>query len=181
VPAAAVVAEARPVLAQLALLPHGTTTSLDPTKGSRNSETPLRPAGELHPPHEVYAQRILAAPSDAAARAAIAEAADVLAHYRRRTFAPVREETLDELKARILTDGGGWAPDEVARNMRCLPRVVRVARIEANLHPETGYPIPEAQDDTWAWAADLRDRGLTLRQIAAITGLALASLSRRLR
>ena len=170
--------EARPVLLALALLPHGTTTSYDPTSSARNAEAPLLPAGELHPPHEVYGTRLLEAASDALAASLAREAADLLDHYRRRGLPAVREETLGALKARIVSDGAGWRPDEVARTMRCLPRLVRVARIESNRHPETGYALPEPAADDRAWALELREHGLSLRQIEQATGLSRSTLAR---
>lgn len=171
--------EARGVLLALALLPHGTTMSFDPTSGARNAEVPPRPPGELHPPHEVYARRLLEAASDALAASLAREAAELVGHYRRRGLPAVREETLDALKARIVRDGAGWRPNEVARTMRCLARLVRVARIEANRHPETGYDMPApVVGEPNAWARELRAHGLSLRQIEQATGVARSTLAR---
>lgn len=177
---AAVLAEARPVLARLELIQHGATSNLDPTRGSRGAETPVLPPGERYPPHLVYRERIETAATPGEAKVALDEAREVLAQATRRTLVVVREETLEELKARIVRDGAGWSPREVSLAMRCTARLVVVARTEAGRHPDTGYPLPPEVGDVWDWARELREQGLSLRQISMITGLARSTLADRL-
>jgi hypothetical protein len=177
---AAVLAQARPVLARLELVQHGGTMNLSPTKGSHNADSALVPQGEANPPHLVHRERILEAPTPEAANAALDDARDELRHATRRTLVVVREETLADLKARIIDEGAGWTPREVSIAMRCTERLVRVARTEANRHPETGYGLPPEGVDVWAWARELRAQGLSLRQVALVTGLARSTLHDRL-
>jgi hypothetical protein len=177
---ATVMRAAWPVLMRLELVQHGSTANLDPTHGSRNVEGPDVPQGESNPPHVIYRERIANAASGALAEVALEDARDELRHCVKRTRAVGTEETLSELKARIVADGGGWTPHEVSIVARCTTRLVRVARMEANRHPENGYPLPPEGVDVWTWAADLRERGLSLRQVALATGLKRSTLAERL-
>ena len=89
-------------------------------------------------------------------------------------------ETLEELCARIVQDGWAIPTDECARAMRCTPTLVRRARLAAERHPETGYSLPPRQQDPMEWALKLDAVGLSVRQIATLTGLPKSTIHDRL-
>lgn len=100
-------------------------------------------------------------------------------HTTRRLLAPDTTETWEELAARIVADGWGITADECARAMRCTPTMVRRARLSEMRHPDTGYALP-AKMDAVAWARALDAAGLSVREIATVTGVAKSTLHDRL-
>jgi hypothetical protein len=87
------------------------------------------------------------------------------------TRAAAAGETLEDLKARILREGQGWTPKEVALAMRVTPTLVRNVRTEAERDPEYGRP-----DGSLAHGLALLDAGLSIRQAAQITGIPKSTL-----
>lgn len=170
---------ARPILARLQLLMHGTTQSLGPVTRARGTPEHNRPPGEIKPPHEVFAERIRAAASADEALRVVIEARKALKNATRRTMMVTSFETADELAERIRADGEGWAVKDVAMAMRCTPTFVRRARLESDRDPETGYSVPDAED-VMAVAQQLREGGRSYRVIAQLTGIPRSTLHDRL-
>jgi hypothetical protein len=169
--------EARTVLARLELLQHGTTTRYDPAKGSRNSEAPLVPPGESDPPHERWRRAMDAAPEEGLALV-VQRATDELSASLRRPLAPITPDTMGELKDRILACDG-FAPREIAYALRCAERLVRVTRMEAGRHAESGRTVKQSDGlDRADQARALVASGMSYRQAAAVIGVAHTTISR---
>jgi len=173
----AVLVAARPILARMELLSYGTVTRFG---GRRGADAPGPPAGDAHPLHEAWARRLREAADAAEARALLEAATDALEAIVRRRFVVEATETLEELCARIVADGRGFSAEDCAIAMRCTPTLVRRARLEAGRHPDTGGGLPQKVADAMAWARELSDAGLSLRQIEAIAGVPKSSLHRAL-
>jgi hypothetical protein len=144
---------------------------------SPSCEPRPEPTGEGHPPAEFWIRRYLKAPPDE--RAQIAHAAEAeLQAWRRRDpeLNEIKTETLEDLKRRIIGEGEGWSARDVALAMRCTPTLVRTTREDAERDPEHGRP-----DRSLAHARQLRAEGLSLRQIAQITGIPKSTLADNLR
>lgn len=168
---------ARTILARMELLSYGSVSRMG---GRRGAESPGSPQGEAHPLHEEWRERFAKAPDAEAARDLLELAEAELDAALRRRLVPEATETLDELCARIVSDGWGISSDECARAMRCTPTLVRRARLDADRHPETGGSLPERTGDPLAWSLALDAAGLSLRQIEALTGVPKSSLHRAL-
>lgn len=114
---------------------------------------------------------------------ALAELTDAARHDYdttvRRPLAPDTTETWEELAARIVRDGWGCTADDCAMAMRCTPSMARRARLAEMRHPDTGYALP-ARMDAVAWAVQLDAAGLSVREIAMVTGVAKSTLHDRL-
>jgi hypothetical protein len=168
---------ARTVLARLELIQHGTTTSYNPAKGSRNSEDPASPPGESDPPHLRW-RAAMDACEDAALPIVIDRALVELEHCLHRPLAPVRGETMGELKGRVIAASGHPARD-VAYALRCTERLVRTTRAEAGQDMDNGRPLPASEPtDRVGHARELVAGGLTMRQTAAVLGVAHTTVSR---
>lgn len=175
---AAILDEARPVLLRMTLLSYGKVAALQRSRGGEPST--VFPSGESEPLAESYAAAFAQAQTVDQARALLDEARAELSTWLRRPLAPDTTETLDELMARIVQDGWALTPDDCARAMRCLPSLVRRARIAAGRHPETGQHLPTVLLDRMAWARVLDSAGLSLRQIEVLTGVPKSTLHYRL-
>lgn len=175
-----VLSDARQTLAEMELLPYGNSASFDPTARSPSAERVGVPAGESHPMRDHYARRLTDAPDAASAARVLGQARAALNAERRQPMAVSRVETLAELRQRILDDGTGWLADDVALAMRCLPRVVRRARLLAGRDPEHGRPMPTGAD-RMDWAVQLVTTGCTQREAAAVTGVPRSTLGDVLR
>lgn len=171
---AQVIAAARPVLMRMALISYGGVQAVGRRQGGDDARPP---SGESHPMVEIWAARIMAAPTVETLDAARAE----LGSWLRRPLAPQSAETLEELCARIVADGWGIMAEECAMAMRCTPTLVRRARLAAMRHPDTGKTLPAARGDGLGWARQLSDVGLSLRQVEAITGISKSRLHRALK
>lgn len=91
--------------------------------------------------------------------------------WRRRPEPPPAGETLDDLKRRVLEEGKGWTPHEVALAMRVTPTFVRHVRTEAERDPQTGRP-----DNRLAKGLKLLAEGFSFRQVESITGVPKSTL-----
>lgn len=91
------------------------------------------------------------------------------------------QETMADLHARIVRDGGGWSVREVAVSMRCTEREVRKARKLALMAVETGLAVVPADGSRGERVRALRDAGMTVTQIALLVGVDKATVSRDLR
>jgi hypothetical protein len=92
-----------------------------------------------------------------------------------RPESPPEGETLDDLKARIL-ELEGWEPRDVSLACRCTPTLVRQARIEAERNPESGR-----EEGSLEQARAMLDGGMSLRQVAILTGIPKSTLHRHAR
>jgi hypothetical protein len=107
--------------------------------------------------------------------AALRGARSELSHIRRRRFAVGVVRDGDDLRARILAEGGGADADVVAQALRCTPTLVRRTRVAAGRDAERGRVLDVELD-----ARALHDAGLSLRAIALATGVARSTLHDRL-
>jgi DNA-binding IclR family transcriptional regulator len=170
--------DANAVLVRMALISHGATMPLGIRRGDSGR---IMPPGERRPMHEVWGERIDAAPSAGARAVVVEQAHGALMAYIRRQFVVTTAESYDELAERIVTDGWGLDADECARAMRCTPTLIKRARLDARRHPDTGYALPDETPDRMAWARALRADGLSLRDVQTLTGLPKSTLHDRLR
>lgn len=141
----------------------------------RSAEGGVLPAGEHEAPGDYWLSVYLRAhPADQ--EEILALALEALQTWRKRPEPPSEGETLAEFKARIVATGEGWKPREVALALRCTPTLVRAARLEADRNPETGK-VEGSVEHARALLAD----GLSLRQVAMLTGIPKSTLHDALR
>jgi DNA-binding IclR family transcriptional regulator len=162
----------------MSLLSYGTVQVLG--AHSRSAAGQVMPPGESAPMHDRWALVFDRHHEPERLRDLLAEARAELDGWLRRPLAPDTTETLEELCARIVTDGWGVTADDCSRAMRCTPTLVRRARLAATRHPESGYHLPVRTVDPWRWAHQLDSAGLSVRQIAALTGVPKSTLHERL-
>lgn len=165
------------LLTRMALISYGATQALG--RSGKAAERQLYPPGEAAPMHDRWS-RILQSASEAELPALMEEANAELQSWIRRPLVSNAAETLEELCARIVQDGWAIGAEECARAMRCTPTLVRRARLAAERHPETGYSLPPRQQDPMTWAFKLDAVGLSVRQIATLTGLPKSTIHDRL-
>jgi hypothetical protein len=158
----------RDVIQGFVLLQYGAVMRWD--RRIPGNEVVALPAGEDRPPFEHWIEKWETAVDEE--RPAIEAAARAeLEAWRRRTEPVPDGETLDDLKARILHDGQGWTPQEVALAMRVTPTLVRKVRVEGERDPEYGRP-----DGSLQKGIALLSQGLSLRQVERITGIPKSTL-----
>lgn len=162
------------LIVRMSLVSYGAVQNFGPR--SRSADGQLFPAGEDRPMHERWAAILASARTDDELRDLVAQGEAELDAWQRRPLSPTTVETLEELSARIVSDGWGVTADECARAMLCTPTLVRQARLGAVRHPETGYHLPAPSNDAWSWALMLDHVGLNVRQIALLTGLPKSTL-----
>lgn len=133
------------------------------------------PSGESDPPLDYWLDLWMAASSDAERRLIVQAARSELAAWKRRPDPPPEGETGEQMVARLIRDGEGWRAEDVALAFRCTPRLVRRWRGEHDRNPETGRI-----EGSLAHAQDLIERGLSLRQVAMLTGISKSQLHRSL-
>ena len=133
------------------------------------------PQGEPYPPVAYWWALYLRAPSDEQ-RIEIEQRADeAYWAYVRRPEPPPEGETYEQWVDRIIEQGEGWEARDVAMAERCTPRMVRKARIARERSPETGR-----LEGSFEHARELLGRGLTLRQVAMMTGISKSTLHREM-
>jgi hypothetical protein len=168
--------EHRQTILGLQLLSHGATANLSPMSGRGGDNDAALPAGELRPPHERYLE-LLARPG-ADVEAIMERARQELEDWKRRPLVPIRTETLEELKVRIV-ECDGWETRDVALAMRCTESLVRIARVEADRDPKWGRkleaPLPEEPRER---ARVLVGLGFTYRQVEALCGVPITTIWR---
>jgi hypothetical protein len=133
------------------------------------------PSGELHPPLERFSDLLPHCKTLPEIIALLAQARTELHGWRVRPESPPEGETLEDLKERILVLEG-WEPKDVSLACRCTPTLVRQARIEAERNPETGR-----EEGSLEQARDMLSRGMSLRQVAVLTGIPKSTLHRQTR
>jgi hypothetical protein len=167
--------EARPTLLALTLLSSAPTSQLGVSAGPGGAHISGRPAGPSRTPAERYALEISGALTMREGRRWLSRARAELQEARRRPLALIDCDTLADLEGRIVTEGAGMRPLEVAIACRCTTTMVRRARLSAGCDPERGGQLGDATPREWA--AQLRSAGFSLRQTAALTGVPRSTLS----
>jgi hypothetical protein len=168
--------ESATLLLRMELVSYGTVAQFGPRARSANRQ--LRPPGSSTPMADYWRPVLEAERDPVRLRDLRAEAQADLDSWLRRPLAPDTTETLEELCARIVRDGWGVTADDCSRAMRCTTSLVRRARLSAMRHPETGHHLPVRTADPWRWAHHLDAVGLSVRQIAALTGVPKSTLHR---
>jgi hypothetical protein len=135
------------------------------------ADRPAFPSGEGAPPFDYYVELLTQAQTKEDVHAILARARAELLAWRCRAEPPPEGETFDDLKRRVIDEGEGWTPQEVALAMRVTPTLVRNVRHEFERDPEYGRP-----DGSLAHGIALLSAGLSLRQAAQITGIPKSTL-----
>ena len=135
------------------------------------AERPALPSGEGSPPLDYWLELLPRCQTLEEIHVALERARSELRAWQRRAEPPPEGESFEDLKRRIIDEGEGWTPQEVALAMRVTPTLVRGARTEAERDPEYGRP-----DGSLAHGIALLDAGLSLRQAAQITGIPKSTL-----
>lgn len=159
------------LLVGFALLQYGSVRVYESSRGE--SDGAVLPTGELHPPFEHWAQILLLCKTAEEIIGALSLARSELAAWKVRPEPPPVGETLDDLKERIL-GYAGWEPRDVSLACRCTPTLVRRTRTEAERNPETGR-----EEGSLTHARDLLAQGMSLRQVAVLTGISKSTLHRQ--
>jgi hypothetical protein len=159
----------RDVVVGFELLQYGTVMRWG--RSSRSAETAPLPAGETDPPLDHWLDLIVRAQTLAEVAAVVDRARSELRAWRRRPDPPPDGESFEDLKRRIIEDGEGWTPQEVALAMRVTPTLVRNVRAEAERDVDYGRP-----DRSLAHGLALLTSGCSLRQAAQITGIPKSTL-----
>lgn len=131
------------------------------------------PAGEGDPPWDHWHVLLLQCQTFDAFRSVWVDARSELQAWKCRAEPAPEGETLDQMQTRIIDEGEGWTPKQVAMAFRCTPTLVRNTRLERERNPETGRA-----EGSLEHAKDLLGRGLTLRQVAILTGIPKSTLHR---
>lgn len=163
----------RQVLVELALVSLVPARVFAPvvTSSAPDSEAPR---GERSPA-ERFAERYSVAGSDSERVRVLRAARDELSHLRRRRFAVGAVHDGDDLRERVLRDGRGLPPREVALALRCTPTLVRRTRLAGGCDPERGHPIELERFD----AAALLAAGMSYRAVELVLGTARSTLHDR--
>jgi hypothetical protein len=141
----------------------------------REGDGALLPPGELHPPLEHWADLLPRCRTVEEIIELLGLAQHELNSWRVRPEPPPDGETLEDLKDRILSYEG-WEPRDVSLACRCTPTLVRRARTEGERNPETGR-----EEGSLTHARDLLAQGMSLRQVAVLTGISKSTLHRQAR
>jgi hypothetical protein len=159
----------RDVIAGFELLQYGGVMRWSRTIPS--AETALLPQGEGYPPLDYWLGEFPRARSLDEVRSLVDLARSELRAWQRRPEPPPEGESFEDLKRRIVIEGEGWTPQEVALAMRVTPTLVRNVRNEAERDPEYGRP-----DGSLSHGLQLLRSGCSLRQAAQITGIPKSTL-----
>lgn len=152
-----------------ALLQYGAVQRLGRTAPS--AEGALLPQGEDYPPLDYWLNLMVSAQTVTEVHQIVERARQELHAWRRRPEPPPTGESFTDLKRRIVDEGEGWTPQEVALAMRITPTLVRGVRAEAERDPEYGRP-----DRSLAHGLALLREGVTLRAAALATGIPKSTL-----
>jgi hypothetical protein len=159
----------RDVVIGYALLQYGSVQRWG--RSARSAEGALLPQGEDYPPIDYWLGLIARAQTIDEVHAIVDRARSELRAWRRRPEPPPEGESFEDLKRRIVDEGEGWTPQEVALAMRCTPTLVRNIRSELELDVEYGRP-----DRSLAHGLALLRDGVTLRAAAMATGIPKSTL-----
>ena len=145
------------------LLGYGTTIRYGQR---RSADGGVLPGGEGNPPLEHWLHEWVIASSSYERRLIVQAARSELAAWKRRPDPPPEGETGEQMIERLIREGEGWEASDVALAFRCTPSLVRRWRTEHDRNPDTGR-----LEGSIEHAKDLIEQGLTLRQVAMITGI----------
>jgi hypothetical protein len=159
----------RDVIVGFELLQYGSVMRW--SRSARSAEAAAFPQGEGYPPLDYWLGEFPRARSLDEVRSLVDRARSELAAWQRRPEPPPEGESFEDLKRRIVIDGEGWTPQEVALAMRVTPTLVRNVRGEAERDPEYGRP-----DGSLTHALGLLRSGCSVRQAAQITGIPRSTL-----
>jgi hypothetical protein len=161
------------VLAEMALLSYGSTTSWNASGGG---DSPGMPSGDGHPLTEQWLDRWERDPTDQTVQAARADLDRV-----RRRQAPASTDGSTE-EHWIIDDGEGFQVEQVARKFNTTPTRVRKLRMAHGRDTEMGLPkeFARVQAATPDRIRNLADRGCTERQIAFQVGVSKSTVRRAL-
>lgn len=155
------------------MLGYGTTMKFGQR---RDADGQPLPAGESDPPLDHWLDLWFAATSSSERKLIVQAARSELAAWKRRPTPPPEGETGEQMISRLIREGEGWSPADVALAFRCTPSMVRRWRTEHDRNPETGFT-----DGTLAQAIELVESGrYTLRQAAMLTGIPKSTIHRAL-
>jgi transposase len=162
------------LLAQLAVLPHGSTANWN-SSGGKSSEHPggKRPAGEAHPDGERLLEAWERARTSAEKGRVLEEGRQVLEAWKH-SARPDKAEDPRVLRREIQSKRG-WTDREVAQAMRLSVREVHEARLAAKCCPAKGYPY------VGCGVIELANRGNSVRQIELMVGVSKSVVDRTLR
>lgn len=176
-------AEARDVLARLAVLSAGTTTAWSPSGagGDLGSRTP---PGDGDHPYDRHVAALLAAPDEEARARALARAREELEHQLRRDpeAAAGVEESETERAHRFARETLGVPAEEcgwVAGWLGTTARQARAMRRLADAHPDTGERV--ASEPVAGWEEEARrllDAGWSVRGIEMKVGVSKSTIQR---
>jgi hypothetical protein len=97
-------------------------------------------------------------------------ARDELAAIQRRRFPTTAVRDGDDLRERIVADGEGLPPLDVAVALRTSETIVRRARLAAGRDAERGRRV-NGNGNGVAWALELVGNGMSVRAAAAASGV----------
>jgi hypothetical protein len=156
-----------------ALLQYGSVRVYESSRAQGDGA--VLPPGELRPPIEHWAELLPRCRTLDEIIELLSLAQHELNSWRVRPEPPPEGETLDDLKQRILSYEG-WEPKDISLACRCTPTLVRRARAEAERNPETSR-----EEGSLEHARDLLSQGMSLRQVAVLTGISKSTLHRQAR
>jgi hypothetical protein len=159
----------RDVVTGYALLGYGAVMRLSRTAPS--AEGAVLPQGEGYPPVDYWIKLIVSAQTVSEVRETVERARSELHAWQRRPDPPPVGESFTDLKRRIIDEGEGWTPQEVALAMRITPTLVRNVRSEVERDPEYGRP-----DGSLRHGLGLLRDGVSLRAAAMATGIPKSTL-----
>jgi hypothetical protein len=132
--------EFRQVLAEMEVwLQFGSTMNLEPTRRGGDVSSG-RPPGDDRAPHVVWRERWERA-SVLEYEKLLGKARGELAGLLKQKRIVVVAETQPELEARMIHEGRGWSPKDVAQHFKCTPTFVRRVRLTAGVNAATGEPL----------------------------------------
>lgn len=176
----------RLLLAELELLSHGSTASWNSAGGHDADETVTAPFGESHPPHLELRAEYVRADTDAGRARVVARMHAVLREHRGVGVdrSRVVGEARQDETTRILREGEGFTPGEVALRFRCTPTRVRRVRLATGRDATLGRLVEDEPpiapgDDTAAIEAAMRmkSRGMSVRLIGMELGRPKSTIS----
>lgn len=159
----------RLLLAELELISHGSTQSWNSAGGAHGDSTAVLPFGESNPPHIYLRDLYLTQTTDRGRNSVVGKMRAALKAARGHIDrSHVIGETREDEDARIIKQGAGFTPDEVANRFHCTPTRVRRVRLAAGRRPDTGASIhaQPVAEDARIEALRMKGQGMTERQIA---------------
>lgn len=160
------IVEMRQVLAELELLSHGGTTAWDAAGGGKAGSR--EPQGESRPPHLVWRDRFKHADLSDLPRL-VGLARQDLAEWRTRV-APIPDVSVSLVD--LILEKEGWSAADVARRFGVSAAYVCRIRMNHDRDAETGAVAVKAAKlaplERRRRVRDLKEQGLTVRQIATL-------------